>query len=53
VSSPPTASGKFARLTELAEAIAARREKLLVFTQFKEMTGPLADLLTRSFGRRA
>jgi superfamily II DNA or RNA helicase len=47
----PAASGKFARLAELAEAIAARQEKLLVFTQFKEMTGPLADLLARPFGR--
>ena len=35
-------SGKFARLRELAEVIAARQEKLLVFTQFREMTAPLA-----------
>jgi non-specific serine/threonine protein kinase len=46
-----TGSGKFARLTELAETIAARQEKVLVFTQFKEMTGPLADLLASAFGR--
>ena len=35
-------SGKFARLRELAEEIAARQEKVLVFTQFREMTEPLA-----------
>ena len=31
-------SGKFARLREIADVIAARQEKLLVFTQFKEAT---------------
>ena len=30
-------SGKFARLFEIAETIASRQEKLLVFTQFKEI----------------
>ena len=30
-------SGKFARLREIAETIASRQEKLLVFTQFKEI----------------
>ncbi len=44
-------SGKFARLREIAEAIAARQEKLLVFTQFQEMTGPLAGFLQNVFGR--
>ncbi len=43
-------SGKFARLRELCEPIAARQEKVLVFTQFRELTGPLADLLARCFG---
>ena len=47
----PDDSGKFARLRELAEAIAARQEKVLVFTQFQEMTGPLADFLQEVFGR--
>jgi non-specific serine/threonine protein kinase len=47
----PADSGKFARLVELADEIAARQDKLLVFTQFKEMTGPLAELLARPFGR--
>ncbi len=46
----PSESGKFARLRELGEEIAARQEKALVFTQFKEMTGPLAAHLERVFG---
>ncbi|AMV70975.1 hypothetical protein JCM30471_27930 [Desulfuromonas carbonis] len=44
-------SGKFARLRELAEEIASRQEKVLVFTQFREMTGPIAAFLTTLFGR--
>ncbi len=44
-------SGKFARLREVAQAIAARQEKLLVFTQFQEMTGPLAEFLQGIFAR--
>jgi SNF2 family DNA or RNA helicase len=44
------ASGKFARLRELAEEIASRQDKLLVFTQFREMTAPLAELLCAVFG---
>ncbi len=47
----PEQSGKFARLAELAEELAARQEKALVFTQFREMAGPLAAYLTRLFGR--
>ena len=46
------ASGKYARLLALAEEIAARQEKLLVFTQFREMTAPLAALLAAPFGRQ-
>ena len=38
------ASGKVKRLVELCEPIAARQEKVLVFTQFREMVGPLAAL---------
>ncbi len=45
------ASGKFARLRELCEPIAARQDKLLVFTQFREMTEPLAAYLGGLFGR--
>jgi non-specific serine/threonine protein kinase len=44
-------SGKFARLREVAEVIAARQEKVLVFTQFRETTGPLASFLGSVFGR--
>lgn len=44
-------SGKFARLREITEEIASRQEKVLIFTQFREMTGPLADFLATLFGR--
>ena len=44
-------SGKFARLRELAEEISSRQEKVLIFTQFREMTGPLASFLSSLFGR--
>ena len=44
-------SGKFARLRELVETIAAKQEKLLVFTQFRETTAPLAAFLGSIFGR--
>lgn len=44
-------SGKFARLRELAEVIAAKQEKMLVFTQFREMTQPAAAFLGNVFGR--
>jgi non-specific serine/threonine protein kinase len=44
-------SGKFARLRELAEVIAAKQEKVLVFTQFREATQPLAAFLGAVFGR--
>ena len=47
----PEGSGKFARLRELCESIAARQDKLLVFTQFREMTAPLAGFLADVFGR--
>jgi non-specific serine/threonine protein kinase len=44
-------SGKFGRLRELAEEIAARQDKVLVFTQFRETTAPLASFLASVFGR--
>ena len=44
-------SGKLARLREIAEVVAARQEKMLVFTQFREMTAPLATFLGGVFGR--
>lgn len=43
-------SGKFQRLAELCEEIASRQEKVLVFTQFREMTEPLAAYLATIFG---
>jgi non-specific serine/threonine protein kinase len=44
-------SGKWSRLREIAEVIAARQEKALVFTQFRELTAPLASFLGGVFGR--
>ena len=44
-------SGKFARLREIAEVVAARQEKMLVFTQFRETTAPLEAFLEKIFGR--
>ena len=44
-------SGKLARLREIAEVIAAKQEKVLVFTQFREVTAPLAAFLGSVFGR--
>ena len=49
----PEASGKFARLRELGEVIADKQEKALVFTQFREMTEPLAGYLAACSGARA
>ncbi|HEY8065395.1 MAG TPA: DEAD/DEAH box helicase [Methylosinus sp.] len=47
----PEHSGKFARLAEIADTVASRQEKLLVFTQFKEIIPPLERLLCGAFGR--
>lgn len=47
----PQHSGKFRRLGEIASEIAARGEKALIFSQFREMTGPLAEFLATVFGR--
>ena len=47
----PEDSGKFARLTELAAELAERQERCLVFTQFREITEPLAAHLAAIFGR--
>ena len=44
-------SGKLGRLREIAEVLAARQEKVLVFTQFREATAPLAAHLGSVFGR--
>ena len=46
-----TDSGKFIRLREICDEIAAKQEKVLIFTQFKEMTEPLAGFLADVFHR--
>ncbi len=47
----PAESGKFSRLRELCEEIASRQEKVLVFTQYREITDPLARHLSGVFGQ--
>jgi non-specific serine/threonine protein kinase len=47
----PEESGKFLRLRELCEGIRDRQERVLVFTQYREITGPLSDFLSGVFGR--
>jgi len=47
----PEASAKFGRLREVCATVAARQEKALVFTQFREITAPLAAFLRGVFGR--
>ncbi len=45
-------SGKFERLREICETIHEKRERALVFTQFREMTGPLHQFLSGIFERQ-
>ncbi len=45
-------SGKFEMLKALCETIADKRERVLVFTQFKEIIPYLDDFLAGVFGRR-
>ena len=45
-------SGKFQRLREICETICEKREKVLIFTQFKEITAHLADFLEDVFGHK-
>lgn len=47
----PADSGKFSRLREICQQLAERQEKVLVFTQFREITDPLAEFLSTIFGR--
>jgi superfamily II DNA or RNA helicase len=44
-------SGKWARLRDIVEVIAAKQEKVLVFTQFREVIDPLSTFLRSVFGR--
>ncbi len=46
----PDESGKFLQLREICEVIAQKQEKVLVFTQFKEMTGEISRYLHSIFG---
>ncbi|MBP3869471.1 MAG: DEAD/DEAH box helicase [Faecalicoccus sp.] len=45
----PSESGKFLMLKELCETIYEKRERVLIFTQFKEITDYLADYLETIF----
>ena len=45
-------SGKFARLREICETIHEKRERVLVFTQFREITDPLSEFLRGIFQRQ-
>jgi len=47
----PRDSGKFVRLKEIALELAERQEKMLVFTQFKEIIPALHDHLEGIFGQ--
>lgn len=47
----PEESGKFQLLEELCETIYEKRERVLVFTQFREMTEPLSRYLRNIFHR--
>ena len=44
-------SGKLTRLRDLAEVVAARQEKMLLFSQYAEASAPLASFLGSIFGR--
>lgn len=44
-------SGKFALVRELCEPIGEKHERALIFTQYAEITGPLAGFLAGIFGR--
>lgn len=45
----PAQSGKFEMLRQIAETIYEKRERVLVFTQFRELTGALDDYLADVF----
>lgn len=45
-------SGKFQQLRDICENIYEKRERVLVFTQFKEMTEPIAEFLEKIFNRK-
>jgi non-specific serine/threonine protein kinase len=43
-------SGKFQRLRPICETVFEKRERVLIFTQFREMTEPLREYLQAIFG---
>ena len=45
-------SGKFALLREICETIRDKRERVLIFTQFREIIPALQEFLTGVFGRK-
>ncbi len=47
----PEHSGKFEQLREICETIYEKRERVLVFTQFREMTEPISEFLSGIFTR--
>jgi hypothetical protein len=47
----PDESGKFARVAEVCATIREKHERVLVFTQFREITRPLDCFLRGVFGR--
>lgn len=47
-----TDSGKFELLKEICETIYEKRERVLIFTQYKEITGVLASFLEKIFHRK-
>ena len=44
-------SGKFQRLREICDTVQEKREKMLLFTQFREITAALHAFLASMFGR--
>lgn len=48
----PEESGKFAMLREICETIYEKRERVLVFTQYREITDKLSTYLASIFGRK-
>ncbi len=49
---PEEDTGKMKRLRELCESIYEKRERVLIFTQFREMVGPLDDFFRSRYLER-
>ena len=48
----PSQSGKFERLQQICEELAAKQERVLIFTQFSTIIEPLEQHLCQIFGRK-